>query len=349
MTNQRICINLQLECPMLNTFEYYTFIYPYPVLSRRTLWRRGIRKLGTPNGRHPLKCFVKASLVSRTNQFPLVYSGLLYHLISSSFNHILNLTTCSLLVQKRWPPTCAMWEGWTSLRSLIMTTWGSSSLICSTGTAMSLTMNMTGSANHLWVPLTESTPSIILLVVLWNPLIGLTAAVVFIALTVIICHYIITDYFCKPCYVIYIFSFTFQRGLSLPFKLASFWHCVCFPVLPAAHTDRPYPQWHAPAAQQQRQSTTADQKPGEVVSIKTQQTPHPPPDLQSTNHLTDQPANQPILSFKFLCQATLVSNSNQLPGENGCGSVPPLLHSCSCLQSDWLAVTSSLLSAFVRQ
>lgn len=41
------------------------------------------------------------------------------------------------------------------------------------------------------------------------------------------------------------------------------------PVLfPAAHTDRPYPQWHTAAPQQQRQSTTADQKPGETLSFQ---------------------------------------------------------------------------------
>lgn len=75
---------------------------------------------------------------------------------SPSFSHISNLTTCFLLLQKRWPPICATWGGWTSLRSLIMTTWESSSLIFSTGMAMSLTMNTTGSANHLWVPLKDA-------------------------------------------------------------------------------------------------------------------------------------------------------------------------------------------------
>lgn len=77
-------------------------------------------------------------------------------------------TTCSLLLQKRWPPTCVMWGDWTSLRSLITTTWESSSLTCSIGTAMSLTMSMTGSANRLWVPLTEILPP----PRFWNHLIG---------------------------------------------------------------------------------------------------------------------------------------------------------------------------------
>lgn len=88
---------------------------------------------------------------------PTSFLCLLCYLCFSSFNQMSNLIICSLVLQKRWPPTFAMWGGWTSLRSLTMTTWGSSSLIYLTGTAMSLTMNMTGLANHLWVPLSEST------------------------------------------------------------------------------------------------------------------------------------------------------------------------------------------------
>lgn len=47
--------------------------------SRRTLWRRGIRKSGTPNGRHPSKCFVKASLVSSANHFSVF--TVLFHFV----------------------------------------------------------------------------------------------------------------------------------------------------------------------------------------------------------------------------------------------------------------------------
>ena len=81
---------------------------------------------------------------------------------------------------------------------------------------------------------------------------------------------------------------------------------VCFLVFLAAHSDRSHPQWHAPAAQQQRQSTTADQKPGEFINISTQQT---------------------YKSLKILWQVILVvSTCEQLPGENGCHSAPLLLH-----------------------
>lgn len=48
--------------------------------------------MGTPNEQHPLKCFVKASLVSRHEQFPLLPC----YLISSSFSQMCKLTVCSL-------------------------------------------------------------------------------------------------------------------------------------------------------------------------------------------------------------------------------------------------------------
>lgn len=88
MANHNICICLQVKCPAYDTFEYYTYSCRQQfwvqcvfscLLSRRTLWRRGIRKSGTPNGQHPSKCFVKASLVSSANH--LFVFTVLFHFV----------------------------------------------------------------------------------------------------------------------------------------------------------------------------------------------------------------------------------------------------------------------------
>lgn len=160
--NHNICICLQVKCPTYDTSEYFTYS------CQQQFWVRCVFPVSLPGGHfegevsenrgHQTGDTHRSALWKLPwSVVPTISLCLLYYSILSSFHLISNLTTCPVLLQKRWPPTCATWGGWTSLRSPIMTTWGSSSLICSTGMAMSLTMNMTGSANHLWVPLTKST------------------------------------------------------------------------------------------------------------------------------------------------------------------------------------------------
>lgn len=133
-----------------------------------------------------------------------------------------------------------------------------------------------------------------------------------------------------------------------PFKLCSFWHRLfcCFPQ-PTPIGPIPSDAPLQPSSRDKAQQQTKNQVRSSAVKHNKHHT-HPPI-YQPTNQPTDQPANQPTLSFKFLWLATLVvSKCNQLPGENGCLSVPLLLRSCSCLQSDCSAGTSSFIKTCTK-
>lgn len=55
------------------------------------------------------------------------------------------------VIQRRWPPTCDMWGGWTSLKSQTMNIWGLCSRNCSREKDTPLTTPTTGLAGRLWV------------------------------------------------------------------------------------------------------------------------------------------------------------------------------------------------------
>lgn len=121
-----------------------------------------------------------------------------------------------------------MWEDWTSLRNQITTTWGSFSQTSSTGMAMSLITSTTGSASLSWVFFSST---------------GISSMLFLCTSTVkCLCHAVLGLFVsvcvCETCSVL-------RSLLSL-----------------SADTYRPHPHRHTPA-EQQRQSTTADQKPGE--------------------------------------------------------------------------------------
>lgn len=104
-----------------------------------------------------------------------------------------------------------------------------------------------------------------------------------------LCAHIWRYLFVMYCFVLLCFFFFCFIYSSLKVDA----HSLCVLASPTAHADRPHPQWHASAAQQQRQSTTADQKPGEVTS-----------------------------TLRFLSQRPDV---HPLPGESSCSSAQLLL------------------------
>lgn len=53
-----------------------------------------------------------------------------------------------LLIQRRWPPTCDMWDGWTFSKSQTMNTWGLCSLNCLSGRDTPSTTLTTGLAGR---------------------------------------------------------------------------------------------------------------------------------------------------------------------------------------------------------